>query len=188
MPMKKLFATVLSATILSAVFICLLSSCKKQTPEQTFARAVVNSNLMSGFAGNGMRYQLENPSVKLTAEGKTVTMTRREIVNGVIISADHAFQEVKDLSELDDNREMLRASIALYDYMLPIYRNEYTRLADLYDSGAGDGAVETAYKAIADQYEKGYRQRLDALRAAGKPYADRHGIKVKWDIRTSPSP
>jgi hypothetical protein len=27
----------------------------------------------------------------------------------------------------------------------------------------------------------------DRLRAAGKAYASRHGLKVVWDVRTSPS-
>jgi hypothetical protein len=192
--MKKLFSTGLSDTILSAIFICLLSSCEKQTPEQTFARAVINPNLIAGFAGTGIKYQLENPSVKLTPSGKAEPMTRKEIVNGMIISTEHSFQEVKDLSESEDNREMLRASVAVYEYVLPVYRNDYTKLAELYDGGAVyDGgatgeSLESAYTTIAGKYLEEYRKRVDALHSAGKPYADRHGIKVKWDVRTSPSP
>ena len=181
--MKKLFVTFLTITC-----VFLVSSCEKATPEQAFARAVINTNLMSGFAGNGMRYQLESPSLKLTPSGQTATMTRREIVEGWINSTDSAFQQVKKLGQSADNREMLHASIALYEYVLPVYRNEYSHLAGLYDSGAAKTELEAANKAIADKYLQGYQERADSLLAAGKPFAKRHGIRVTWDVQTSPSP
>lgn len=175
-------------TLLSAICVCVVPSCEKATPEQTFARAVINTNLMSGFAGSGMRYQLENPSVKLTPSGGTSPMTRKEWVDSQIRSIDESYQKTRKLVEDDDNRDMLQASIALYNYVLPVYRDEYTQLAGLYDRGAGKAELEVVYKAIADRYLEGYRARSAALNAAGKPFAERHGIRVKWDIQTSPSP
>lgn len=135
-----------------------------------------------------MRYQLENPSVKLTPSGETAPMTRKEIVDGHIRSIDESYQTTKMLGESDDNREMLRTSIALYEYVLPVYRNEYSQLAALYDRGAAKAELEAAYKAIAGKYLKGYQEKTDSLIAAGKPFAKRHGIRVKWDVQTSPSP
>lgn len=178
----------LSVTLLFAIFVCLFSACEKSTPEQIFTRSVINANLTSGFAGSGMRDRLENPSVKLTASGQTETMTRKEIVESLIRSTDEAFQKVKKLGESDDNREMLQASIALYDYVSPVYRKEYTQLAGLYDNGASKAELETAFKTIEANYFRGFQAKEFALNAAGKPYAKRHGIKVKWDIETSPSP
>jgi len=181
--MKKLFTT-----FLSAACVCLISSCEKATPEQTFARAVINANLMSGFAGNGMRYQLENPTAILTPSGGTGIMTRKAFVDSCIGGIDESFQKTKKIPESDDNREMLQASISLYDYVLPVYRNEYSHLADLYDSGAEKAELEAVYRAIADKYAEGYQERCDTLLAAGKPYAKRHKIRVTWDLPTSPSP
>lgn len=182
--MNKPFATFLSVT----ACVCLFSFCEKATPEQTFARAVINTNLMTGFAGRRLKYQLDNPSVKMTPSGGTATMTRKEVVDGLIFSIDESYQKTKKLGESDDNREMLKASIALYDYVLPVYRNEYTQLAVLYDSGATNAELETAYKAIEDKYLKGYQEKSNSLIAAGKPFAKRHGIRVMWDVQTSPSP
>lgn len=83
---------------------------------------------------------------------------------------------------------MVRASLALYDYVLPVYRNEYVQLAGLYDSNAAKADIDAALKSITDKNLKGYQERTDALLAAGKPFAERHGINVKWDVKTSPSP
>jgi hypothetical protein len=175
--------------LLFAACVCLFPSCQKATPQETFDRAVLNTNLLQGFAGSGMKYQLDHPSVKLDpASGKTAPMMRKEIVEDKIRSIDEASQKVGKLSETEDNRDMVRASIALYEYVLPVYRNEYVQLAGLYDSGAAKADIDAALKSIADKYLKGYQERTDALLTAGRPFAERHGINVKWDVRTSPSP
>jgi len=181
--MNQIFLTFLIATC-----VVFSSSCEKATPERIFGEAVLNTNLMSGFAGNGMRYQLENPSVKLTLSGGTATMTRKEIIIGQIHSIEDAYETTKRLRESDDNREVLQGSIALYEYVLPVYRKEYSQLAELYDSNAGKPELDAANQAIANNYFKGYQERSASLIAAGKPFAKRHGIRVTWDVRTSPSP
>ena len=182
-PISKLFTA-----FLSAACVCLISSCEKATPEQTFAGAVIKANLLSGFAGNKMRYQLEHPSAIMTPSGGTALMTRKAFVGRAILQIEESNQKTKGIGETDDNRQMLQASIALFDYVLPVYQNEYSHLADLYDQGAERAELEAVYKAITDKYLGGYQERWDALLAAGKPYAKRHDIRVSWDVQTSPSP
>lgn len=174
--------------VLFAICACLLPSCEKATPEQAFTRAVINTNLTSGFAGKGIKYQLDNPSAVLSPSGGTTTEKRKDFVDGMIRSIEESYQKTKAIPESDDNREMLHASIALYEYVLPVYRNEYVKLAELYDKGADAAELEAAHKDIADKYLKGYEEKSAALLAVGKPFAERHGIKVAWDVQTSPSP
>ena len=135
-----------------------------------------------------MRYMLEHPSAIMTPSGGTAIMTRKAFVDRRIGEIDESNQKVKKIGETDDNSEMLQASIALFEYTLPVYRNEYSHLAGLYDRGAEKAEMEAVYKAIADKYLKGYQERADSLIAAGKPYAKRHDIRVNWDVQTSPSP
>lgn len=181
--MKAIFAA-----LAAALCICLFPSCEKATPEQAFARAVINTNLTNGFAGKGMRYELENPSAVLDPAGGTTIQKRKNLVDGKILSIEESYRKTKAIPETDDNRGMLQASIALYEYVLPVYRNEYGKLAALYDKGADAAELEAAYKDIADKYLKGYEEKSAALLAAGKPFAERHGIKVQWGVQTSPSP
>jgi hypothetical protein len=67
---------------------CFLPSCDTATPETYFDRAVLNSNLMHGFAGRGLQRELEQPSVKLADDnsGATVPMKRKEIIDNQITS------------------------------------------------------------------------------------------------------
>ena len=172
-----------------AVISCLISSCETATPENYFDRAVLNCNLMHGFAGPGMERQLKEPSVKLAPGGgsQTVRMTRKEVVDGQLLSIEEAYGKVKKLKETDETRGMLQASRALYDYVLPVYRNEYQQLAKLYDSGAAANEIAALQQSIQAKYAPGFQSRMDALTAAAKPFAEHHGINVKWDVRTSPA-
>jgi hypothetical protein len=134
-----------------------------------------------------MEEQLKNPSVKLAPNGKdTVTMTRAEVVDDKIRSAEEAYEKVKKLRETDDAREMLNASEAVYEYILPVFRSEYRELASLYDGGADQSRIDALSQAIRDRHAQVFQEKMNALVAAAKPYAEKHGIKVEWDVRISP--
>ncbi len=77
---------------------------------------------MHGFAGNGLRRQLENPSVKLlaTGNGEALLMTRKEVIDNDITSLEINLEKVKKLKETDDTRNILQASVVLYEYGLPV--------------------------------------------------------------------
>ena len=166
---------------------CLVSSCDTATPDQTFARAVLNLNTIHGFAGRAMEEQLKNPSVKLAANGKdTVTMTRKEVIDDKIAFAEDALGKVEKLKETDDSRDMLQASKAVYAFILPVLKTDYQELAGLYDSGKPQVEIDAKSGAIREKYAAGFQEKMDALVAAAKPYAERHNLKVQWDVRTSP--
>ncbi len=179
--MNKLFLPLIAG-------VCLMSSCEKATPRSYFDRAVLNCNLLHGFAGPAMEMQLQQPSVKLVAGSTTRTepMTRREMIDDRIRSAEEAYEKMKKLPETDETRTMLQASRAVYDFVLPVYRNEYQQLAKLYDEGAEAAKIEAMHRSIRDNYQAGFQSRMESLTTAAKPYAAAHGINVQWDVRTSP--
>jgi len=174
---------------LSVSACCLLASCDTATPQKYFEVAVLNCNLMHGFAGRGLASELESPSVKLAdaGSGATVPMKRKEIIDGKIQFLEANLNKVKGLKQTDDTREMLEASVALHEYVLPVYKNEYEELAKLYDEGAAPERIQSMLSSIETKYRDGFATRFDRLTAAGKPYAERHHINVKWDIQTAPS-
>lgn len=174
--------------LLSAACAALLVSCQKATPRDTFTTAVLNCNLLHGFAGSGMRSELEQPSVKLVegSTDKTVPMKRSEIVDGKIQSAQDALAKVRKLGADTDSKPMIEASIALYEFVLPVYQNEYRKLAGLYDSGADPKEISALEQSIEKQYQPKFAALHDAVTTAGKAYATKHQIPVQWDVRTSP--
>ena len=181
-------STGIGRLLLCAALVILLPSCG-DSPRTCFDRAVLNSNMIYDFAGQGMERQLEAPSVKLTdaKTGAFAPMTRKQVVDDKIAFVEQSLAKVRQLRQTDDNREMVQASIALYEYVLPVYRDDYQRLAKLYDGGAPKGAIKQLSSSIATKYGSQFRGLSDRLTAAGKAYAARHEIQVVWDVRTSPS-
>lgn len=171
------------------VVISLLASCH-DSPKTCFDRAVLNTNMLHGFAGRAIEMELESPSVKLTGTipGAAAPMKRKEIVEGKIASVEESLAKVKKLRQTDDNRDIVQASIALHEFVLRVYRSEYQRLAKLHDDGAPREHISELTAAIATKHGPTFQALTDKLMIAGKAYAARHNIKVMWDIHTSPSP
>lgn len=165
-----------------------LSSCH-DSPKTCFDRAVLNCNLIHGFAGRAMEMELDSPSVKLagTSPGATAPMTRKEVVDAKIAFVEESLAKVKKLRQTDDNRDIIEASLALHEYVLPVYRDDYQRLAKLHDDGAPKEQIAQLAAAIAAKHGPPFQSLSEKLTTAGKAYASRHNIKVMWDIRTSPS-
>jgi len=163
-------------------------ACNSSTPEEYFGVAILNLNMMHGFAGTGLQRELESPSVKMVDGNidNIVPMKRKEIIDDKIQILENNQEKLKALKETDDTRDILKASAAIYDYVLPVYKNEYTELAKLYDENSPNEKIQSFGQAISDKYYAGYEHLFQKLTTAGRAFADKNGIKVNWDVKTSP--
>lgn len=175
-----------SAAIFPAALAFLLAAC--DSPKTRFERAVLNCNFMHGFADDGMLRQLESPSAKLTnvATGASAPMKRTEVVADKIAFLEQSLEKVRKLSLSGDSKDMIQASIALYELVLPVFKNEYQQLAKLYDDGAPRSDIDALAATIHTKYSAPFHAQFDKLTALAKPYAAKHDIKVIWDVKTSP--
>jgi len=116
------------------------------------------------------------------AENKTetVTMKRSEVIESKIQFIDEQYDNVKSLKITDDSKDIMDASLALYSFVLPVYKTEYTQLAKLYDNNESKDQIETLTKLIHDKYFPRFEEHYKKLIAAGKVYAAKHNIKVNW--------
>lgn len=157
-------------------------------PEKYFNIAVLNCNMMHGFATNGLQRELESPSAEMVNgdPNKTAPVKRSSIIEDKIRFAEENLQKIKALKSTDETRDMLNASIALHEYILPVYKNEYSQLAKLYDDGAATEQINVLSESIRQKYYPGFIKLFDDLTRSGKAYADKNQIKVNWNIQTSP--
>ena len=164
------------------LLFCLhFTSCGSETPEKVFSIAVLNSNALAGFANNGMLRQIESPSEKLVeGSSETVPMKSREIVNSKIEFAETNLKKVNDLKITDDTKEMILASQALYEFVIPVYKTEYIQLAEFYDTGAPKDKIDIISESIHNKYTSRYEELYKNLINTGKKYAEKHNIKVNW--------
>lgn len=167
--------------------VATFSGCSPISAEKYFDVAILNSNLLVDFASEGLLRQLQSPSVKLSEDGKQVSMTRSEVIETKIEVIESNFENLKSLSATEETRDILNASRALYELVLPVYQNEYRELAKLYDENAPAEEIQRKARIIQDKYAADFEELHTKLMRLGKPYAEKNKIDVKWGIQTSPS-
>lgn len=187
--MNKKLKSFLSILVLFG-FTIIFTHCSTgstDTPKNYFDRAVLNINLMFGFADYVMSSQLEQPSVKVNDAGGSEPMKRVEVVESKISSLEENYEKVENLKVTADTKEMLTASLDLYKFVMPVYKNEYLQLAKLYDNGAPVKEIQALTNSIHEKYYGRFIEIYDRLIEAGKVYAEKNNIKVKWNAKTSPN-
>ena len=173
--------------IILLVLVCLILFSCSTSPQEYFGQAALNCNMLYGFAGYELKRDLATPAEKLVDEKTLATapMKRAEVVQQKLEMVQSNFKKVKGLSATDDTKELLNASTALYEYVLPVYKNEYHQLAALYDGGAAADKIAAMEKSINEKYEAKFLELYNAVWVAGKAYATKNGIRV---IDVNPSP
>lgn len=177
--MKKRMPSLLQFFLASVLF----SACNMATPEKYFDVAVLNSNMVVGFAGEGHARELESPSVKMGKDiNDILIMQRKEVVDAKIEFVEEALENLKGLKETDDSKNIMQASIDLYEFILPIYKNEYMELARSYDEADPKEQVLKQTKAIHDKYFDRFETLYQKLISHGQLYAQKHNIEVHWNM------
>ena len=174
------------------LFVCTASlalySCNSATPQKNFELAALNCNLLYGFAGYELKRDLASPQEKLVDE-KTMKMariTRGEVVKEKLTRVEENYEKVKSLGSNDDAAAMIKASLVLYEFVLPVYKNEYTQLAALYDKNTAPGIIVAAEKKIRDKYAARFEELYKNVTNTGMVYAEKNGLKVR-QVNPSPS-
>jgi uncharacterized protein Yka (UPF0111/DUF47 family) len=171
------------SVLVSIICWLFMASCSTATPEKCFGVAVLNSNLLAGFANEGSFRELESPSMKM---GKTkdefAPMKRTEVVSTKISFIEENLKKIEDLEETADTKDIRQASLTLYHYVLPVYKTEYIALANLYDGGASNEQLKMAASAISGKHSAKFEELYNTLISSGKRYAAKHDIKVNWEV------
>jgi hypothetical protein len=178
----------LKSPVLVICISLLLYSCGNPSPRQYFEQAALNCNLLYGFAGYELERDLGYVQERL-ADEKTMKMkpvTRAEVVKEKLARVEENYQKVKKLGSNKDADEMLKASADLYEFVIPVYKNEYAALAALYDTNSPADKIAGAAKNITEKYAAKFEELYNRVIEKGTAFAERNGIPVK-QVNPSPS-
>jgi hypothetical protein len=175
--------------IISLFYIlCLLFiSCNSSSPRDYFEKASLNCNILYGFASYELKRDLSTQQEKLVDE-KTMKMapvTRKEVVKDKLTILEENYKKVKNLESNAAADEMIKASTALYEFVIPVYKNEYLKLAALYDESATTDKIAAMKKNISDKYAAKFEELYQNVVKTGTAYADKNGIEVR---QVNPAP
>lgn len=175
--MNKIILSIAALCICALYFI----SCGTADPKKYFDIAVLNTNVLSGFADNGILRQLESPSVKLDPKsGQTLPMKSTEVLNSKIEFVETNLDKLKDLKLTDETKDMVETSISLFEYVLKAYKTDYTQLAGMYDNNSPEAQINILSDSIHEKYYPRYTELYKKLIEIGKVYAEKNSIKVNW--------
>lgn len=89
--------------------------------------------------------------------------------------------DIKTLNANSDDRKAFKEkSLALYEFVIPIYKNDYTNYAKLCDSKADPTKKEEAVKLIEQKYSSTFEKMYIDLMDAGKAFANQNKLNVNW--------
>lgn len=170
--MRKVFI------LLSAVVA--FSACTNPTPENYFDKAVLNTNIVNDFGSEPLTKMLIAYGVKHEGTAPEMKNPAETFIDSKVQYITKQLKDIKDLKETDETRNMLKTSVALFEYVLPVYKNEYMALAKLSDDGGTQDDILSLGKEIDQKYGVRFDSLYDVLTEEGKKYAAAHNINVKW--------
>jgi hypothetical protein len=170
--MRKLF--VLLGAILA------FSACTNPTPENYFDKAVLNANIVNDFGSERLTKMLISYGVKHEGTAPDMKNPAETFIDSKVQYITKQLKDIKDLKETDETKNMLNTSVAMFEYVLPVYKNEYMALAKLSDEGGTQDDILSLGKEIDVKYGARFDSLYEVLTAEGKKYAAAHNINVNW--------
>jgi len=123
--------------------------------------------MLFGFADDGFLRELESPSVKLSENNsEPVPMKRSEVINMKIQQIESNFEKLQELKETEETKDMITSSLGLYKYVLPVYKNEYVQLAELFDRSASEDQIQSLSNTIHNKYHEHFSELTNKLMSA----------------------
>ena len=161
------------ALCLSILGLCLviLTACNTVTPRKYFEKAVLNTNMFADFGTEHMMRELTSAQPAYPA---TKMMENR------IQWVEKVLNDLKTLKQTDETKDMVQTSIALHEYVLPVYKNEYMALARLCDNKAPKEEIDAKGQEIVSKYGQKVEELFIKLTDIGKEYSRKNDINVTW--------
>ena len=178
----KPFAAKLSIALILALSI-FLQSCSEPAND-FFGVAVLNTNTITDFGTPILAKHIDAE----TTEFPDIPSSKKkgdEAVKNVqskILYMEKVLNDINALSANDDSRKVIKEqAIALYEFVIPVYKNEYTAYAKLCDAKAPQAEKDEIIASIEQKYSARFEALYTALLTNGKAFAEANQLNVDWN-------
>jgi len=171
-----------SATAMVAIFAFSLQSCTEPA-DKFFATSVLNTNTINDFATPILAKHINDETVEFPdiPSSKKKGDEAVTYVNNKILYLEKSLKDIKALNAGSDERKAIQEkSVALYEYVIPVYKNEYTNYAKLCDSKADQAKKDEIITTIGEKYGTKFEQMYIDLMDDGKAFAKDNNLNVDW--------
>ena len=177
---RPLNATIISVLLVFQIFF--LQSCSEPA-DKFFDTAILNTNTITDF---GTPILAKHKADEATEYPNSPASKKKgdEAVNYVknnVLYMEKTLSDIKALSANDEKRKQIKQqAIAVYELVIPAYKNEYMAYAKLCDSKASTAQKDELISFIENKYAAEFEKRFASLLANGKTFAADNGIEVNW--------
>ncbi len=159
------------------------TACQSPSPENFFGKVVLNTNLVADFAPEQFGKRLEQETVEFPdiPSSKKEGNEAQQSVDIKIQTVEKALKDINELHVSDDDAKALKEqSIALFEKVLPVYKNEYSAYAKLCDTKGSADQKQALLEKIQKDYMPEIDKTFDEVYVLGKAYAEKHNLNVSW--------
>lgn len=165
------------------VFALFAQSCVEPA-DKFFATAILNTNTINDFATPTLAKHINDettefpdiPSSKKNGDEAT------KLISNNILYMEKSLNDIKALNANSDDRKAIKEkSIALYEFVIPVYKNEYTNYAKLCDSKADQKQKDALANSIEQKYAAAFEKMHTDLMETGKAFAVENNLNVDWN-------
>ena len=165
----------------AATLVLFLQSCT-ETADKFFGIAVLNTNSISRFATPAMAREIngqtiEYPDIPSSKKKGDEAVT---YIKNQILYIEKSLKDIKALSAGGERKVIQDQAIALYEFVLPVYKNEYTAYAKLCDAKGTQEQKDKLIKSIEEKYNTEFEKKYSILLENGKAFAEENNLNVKW--------
>ena len=172
---------------IAIALLIMLSACVQscsEPAEKFFDVSVLNTNTIVDFGTPILAKHISDQ----TTEFPDIPSSKKKgdeavtYVNNNVMYMEKSLKDIKGLTANNDERKAIKEqAIALYELVIPVYKNEYTAYAKLCDAKAPEAQKLEIVKSIEEKYSSKFVQQYEALLTKGKAFAKENNINVSWN-------
>lgn len=164
------------------IFSFFMQSCAEPA-DKFFATAILNTNTISDFATPILAKHINDETVEFAdiPSSKKNGDEALKLVKNNILYMEKSLNDIKALNANSDDRKAIKEkSVALYEFVLPVYKNEYTNYAKLCDSKTDQAKKDELSRSIEQKYGAKFEKMYTDLLNSGKAFAEENKLNVDW--------
>lgn len=167
------------------VFI-MFTSCQKETPQKVVEKTVLKANLLMANYGIGYFEQLKelqkNEYLKYyDNDGEEYAATYSQYLHKVTIpDLERSLRDIQNLEVNEDSKELINASIELFEFCIDFYKKDYAEIAYMYDEGKSQQEINQLIKEFKAKSLEEFEEKNLELDEAAKKYAEKKAVSLKF--------
>lgn len=173
-------------TILTLFFLAIITqSCSVDKPESYFSKTTLNVNKYINMGTKDFQHMIGSQNqggLFAKVDDKFVPSDNFEahVKTYKIFNIETDIESIKKLKPTEDTKELIEASLEVFNFIKSKYETDYIKIAKLMDQKAGQAIIDTAIREFEEQNLEELDKKIEALHTVALPYAKANGIEVSF--------